>query len=71
MCDLYEIIDLHALPDPRPAKPRAVDGRVRADLDIIVDLNDAELLNLLLSVIDHFKTETVRTDDCTAVNDYP
>ncbi len=54
--DLHEIIDLHAFLDPSPAKPRAVDGRVRADLNIVVDLNDAELLNLLLSPIERIVT---------------
>ena len=68
--DLHEIVDLYAFLNPGPAKTGPVDGRVRADLDIVVDLNNAELLNLLLSAIDHFKTKTVRTDDCAAVNDY-
>src|SRR5437016_4522997 len=68
--DLHQVVDFHAFLDPRPAKARAVDGRVRADLNIIVDLNDAELLNLLLSAIDHLKTKTVGPDNSAAVNDY-
>jgi hypothetical protein len=69
--NLHEIVDLHALLNPRSAKTRAINGRVCADLDIIVDLNDAELLNLLLPAINHFKTETIRTDHRAAVNDDP
>ena len=55
--DLHEIVDLDALLNPSPAKPRAINSRVRADLDVVVDLNDAELLNFLLAAIDHFETE--------------
>ena len=36
---------------------------------IIVDLNNAELLNLLLSAVNHFETKTICADDCAAVND--
>jgi hypothetical protein len=68
--DLHEIIDLHTLLNPCPAKTRAIDRRVRADLDVVVDLDDAELLNFFLPAIDHFKTKTVRADDCPAVNDH-
>src|SRR5439155_14969937 len=69
--DLYKIVDLYAFLDPRPAKARAVDGGIRSDLNIIIDLNDPELLNLLLPAINHFKTETIRTYHCAAVNDDP
>src|SRR5262245_53814194 len=30
VCDLHEIVNLHALLDPRSAKPRAIDSCVRA-----------------------------------------
>ncbi len=70
MRDLHEVVDLHALLDPGPAKPGAVNSRVCTDLDVIVDLHDPQLLNLLLSAIDHFKTKAVRTNDRAAVNDY-
>src|SRR6266571_1241441 len=69
--NLHEIINLHALANPRPAKPRAINCRVRADLDVVVDLNDAELLNFFVSAIDLFKSETIRTNHCAAVDDYP
>src|SRR5262245_6421582 len=69
--NLDEIVDLHAFLYPCAAKARAVDGSVRADLDVVVDLNDAELLNFLLPAIDHFEAETVRANHRAAVNDYP
>src|SRR6266566_4784775 len=60
VCDLHEIVDLRALLNPRPSKPCAVNSRVCADLHIIIDLNDPELLNFLLPAIDHFKPKSVR-----------
>src|SRR5205823_3624485 len=71
VCDLHEIIDLRALLNPRPSEPGAINGRVGADLDIIVDLNHPQLLNLLLLAIDHFKAKTVRANHYSTVNDNP
>src|SRR4249919_2011431 len=70
MRDLHQIINLHALLDPRPAKPRAIDCRVCADLDVVVDLNNSKLLDFLVAAIDHFETKSVRSDHSAAVNDY-
>ena len=53
--DLHEIVDLCSLLNPGSAKPGAIDGRVGADLDIIVDLYNSELLNFFLAAIDDFK----------------
>jgi hypothetical protein len=68
--DLHKIIDLYALLDPRPSKPCSIDRGVRADLYVIVDLDNAALLNFFLSAIDHFETETIGTDYHAAVNNY-
>ena len=68
--DLHEIVDLCSFLNPGSTKTGPVDGRIRADLDVIVNLDDAKLLNFFLPAIDHFKTETVRADYCTAVNDH-
>jgi len=70
MRDLHQIINLHALLDPSPTKPRAINSCVRADLDIVVDLNNTELLNFLVAPIDHFETKAVSSDHSAAVNDY-
>src|SRR5437762_9833052 len=71
MRDLHEVVDLHASLNPRPAKPGAINSRVRTDLDVVVNLHDAELLNLLLPAIDYFKAKSVRTNYRAAVDDYP
>src|SRR5207247_263846 len=68
--NLHEIVDLHALLNPRPAKTRAINCGVRADLNIIVDLNNPELLNFFVLAIYHLKSETIRANHCTAVNDH-
>src|SRR6266566_6408767 len=70
VCDLHEIVDLCSLLDPGSAKTGAIDGRVGADLDIIVDLNDPELLNFFLAAIDHLESKSVSTNDRAAVDDH-
>ena len=70
MRNLHEIVDLDALLNPGPAKPRAIDSCVRADLDVVVDLDNPELLNFLVAAIDHFETKAVSSDHSAAVNDY-
>src|SRR5262249_47727018 len=69
--NLNEIVDLHALLNPGAAKTRAVNGRVRSDLDIVVDLNNPELLNFFVPAIDHLETKTIRADHRAAMNDHP
>src|SRR4030095_6944949 len=66
--DLYEIVDLNALLDPCPAKPRAIHGGVCADLDVVVDLDNSELLNFLVAAIDDFETKAVSSDNSASVN---
>src|SRR5262245_10031192 len=68
MRDLHEIIDLHALLDPCSSKARPSDSCVRADLNLVVDLDNPELLKFLVPSIDHFKTKAVRSDNSAAVN---
>ena len=68
--DLHEVVDLHAFLDPRPAKSSAINRRVRADLCVVVDLDDADLRNFSISTIDKFESESICADDCAAVNNY-
>src|SRR6476646_12047279 len=70
MRDLHQIINLHALLDPRPTKPRSINCCVCVDLDVVVDLDDPQLLNFLVAAIDHFETKSVSSDHSAAVNDY-
>src|SRR5258708_5566307 len=55
--DLNEIIDLRPLPNPRRSEAGTVDGGVHANLDIIPNLDIAELRNLLVYAVHHFKTK--------------
>ena len=51
MPDLNEIIDFGACANSRLADGRAIDRRVRADLDVIFDHDDARLRNLLMGAV--------------------
>jgi hypothetical protein len=56
--------------NPCPAKPRTINGCVRADLDVVIDLDNPELRNFLVAAIYHLETKAVRSDNSAAVNDY-
>src|SRR5207248_7632797 len=71
MRDLHEIVDLDTLLNPCPAKTSTINRRVRADLDIVVDLNNSKLLDFSLAAIDHLKSEAVRANDRAAMDDHP
>jgi hypothetical protein len=68
--DLHEVIDLHALLNPSAAEARAINRRICADLDVIVNLDDPKLLNFLLPAIDHLETKSVGADHRATVNDH-
>lgn len=68
--DLNEIVDLDPLLNPSSSEPGAIDGRVRADFDIVIDLDNPELRDFLVPVLDGFEPETVRSDHGAAVDDY-
>ena len=70
MRDLHEVIDLDAFLNPRTAKPGPVNRRVRADLDIVIDLNKSELLKFFLAAIDHLKSKSVCANHRAAVNNH-
>src|SRR6266513_2758455 len=67
--DLHEIIDLDPFLYPSPPKPGAINRRVSADFHVVVDLNDSDLRNFIVSTLDKFKSETIRTDNRATVND--
>src|ERR1041385_1107004 len=68
--DLHEIINLYALLNPRPAEPRAINRGIRADLDVVIDLNNPELLDFLLPAIDPLETKSVGADHRAAMNNH-
>src|SRR5205085_2377524 len=43
---------------------------VCTDLCGVIDLNDSDLWNLLVTSLDEFEPKTIRADDCTAMNDH-
>ena len=47
--DLDQVIDFHAFLNPGASKARPIDRRIRADLDIVIDLHDTDLRNFLMS----------------------
>src|SRR5438552_12338641 len=70
MRHLHKIIDFNAFLNPGSTEPRAVDGGIGADLDIVIDLHDAHLRNLCVLSVDDLESETVGSDDHSAMNDY-
>src|SRR5204863_6148041 len=68
--DLHQIVDLDPFLNPGSTESGTIDGRVCADLRVVIDLNDSDLWNLLVTTLNQFEPETIRTDDCTAMNDY-
>ena len=68
--DLNEIVDLDPLLNPGSSEPGAIDSCVRADFDIVIDLDNPELRDFLVAVLDEFEPETVRSDHGAAVDDH-
>src|SRR5262249_6672473 len=61
--DHHQIVELAAAPDARAAEPRAIDGRVRADLDVVLEHHVADLRHLLvLAALVELVAEAVAAD---------
>src|SRR5690606_1866453 len=69
VADLHQVVDLRALADDRTAKAGAVDRGAGADLHVIADLHDADLLDLDVAPAGEFVAKTVAADDRAAVHD--
>ncbi len=67
--DLHEVIDLGALADHRVARGAAVDRRVGADLDIVLDDDPADLRHLQVAVRAHGEAEAVLADAGARMDD--
>src|SRR5690349_5427797 len=59
MCDLNEIINFDSLLNPGSAKTCPIDRRIGPDFDVIINLNDPDLGNFLISSVDNFEAEAV------------
>jgi hypothetical protein len=68
--DLNEIVDLDPFLNPGSSEPGAIDSRVRAYLDIVIDLDNPELRDFFVAFLHQFETETVRPDHGAAVDNY-
>src|SRR5260370_8957829 len=67
--NLHKVVDLHALLDPRSPEARPINGRIRADFHIVVDLDGPQLRDLSLAAFFELKSKTVCTNDRAAMND--
>ena len=70
MADLHKVVDLRASADAGPAKAATVNGRVRANLNIVANLGEANLGNLLMFAVDGLVTKTVCAQDDPAVQSH-
>ena len=66
--DHDQVVNLRPFLNPGAAKAGAVNGGVRADFDIIVDLHNADLGNFDVAPVFEFVTEPVAADDGAAVD---
>ena len=68
--DLDEVVDLGARADPRLAHGRTIDGRVGADLDVVLDDDAADLRNLVMRAVGAAReAEAVAADDGAVLED--
>src|SRR5262249_3142116 len=66
--DLHQVVDLGASPDHAPAERGAIDGHVRAQLDVVLDHDAPELRNLDVPAVVLHVPEAVAADDRAAVD---
>src|SRR5207247_7501345 len=69
VADLHEVVDLRSLADHRFADGAAVDGGVRADLDVVLDPHAADLRHLVMPPLLGGEAVAVAADDDAAVED--
>src|SRR5437899_5501249 len=67
--DLHQIVDLGALSDDGVGHRAAIDGRVGADLDVVLDDDAADLRHALRSLGAGHEAEAVLADPCAAMDD--
>jgi hypothetical protein len=70
--DVHEVVDLRSASDTRDLERAAVDGRVRANLDVILDFKRANLRKLLVPAslrIAHV-AKAIAAQHCASMNDH-
>lgn len=68
VADLHLVVDLGASTDPCAAKAGTVNGCAGTDFDIVVELNDADLLDFDMAAFGELIAEAIRTNNTAAVN---
>src|SRR5687768_16732876 len=71
VADLHLVIDLRPLADHRVAVSAAIDRGVRADLDVVLDDDAADLSDLRVAARPHRKPETILADADPGMDDHP
>src|SRR5579884_2914055 len=71
VANLYQVVDLGPFADARGLKGAPVDGGAGTDLDIVADLDMAELRHLDMPTLLSAVAEAVRSQDGITVNDDP
>ena len=69
--DLDEIINFRALADDRVLKGAPIDGRIGADLDVVLDDDPADLRHLEVPAGAHGEAEAVLADAHARMDDDP
>src|SRR5271166_2049632 len=70
--NVYQVVDFRSSTDARHVQGSAVDGRVSADLDVVLDLEPSDLRKLLVAarrLIAHV-TEAVAAEHSAGMNDH-
>ena len=62
MSNLHKIVDFTTFADDCFAKPSTIDCRISADLHVIFNNNDTNLVNLLVPAIDELIAITIRSN---------
>ena len=57
--DVHQVVEFDAVADASDAQRRAIDAGVRADLDVVADLDASDLRELLIAVRAAHESEAV------------
>ena len=71
VANLNKIINFRSPANARGPKPRAINGGIGTDFNIVANLDISELGNLLVLPLDHLKTKTIRPENHTGMQNHP
>ena len=70
VADLNQVVDFGAFLNPSTAEAGAIDSGVRADLDIVVDLDGTCLRDFFMTTFTELVSKTLGTDHGAVVQDH-